>query len=110
MSLLLESLRTQLTAAHLPPPVSELRFHPKRRWRLDLAWPDYAVAVEVHGGTWVGGRHTTGTGFEKDREKMNEAALHGWIVIEVTAAHVKAGIALHWIEWALALRGWEKNK
>ena len=34
-------------------PVYEYKFHPTRRWRFDLAWPDKKVAVEVQGGIFV---------------------------------------------------------
>ena len=66
--------------------VVEFRFHPERRWRFDFAWPDKLVAVEVHGGVHRGGRHVRGTGFLNDREKMNEALVRGWKVLEVTTA------------------------
>lgn len=63
-------------------PVYEYRFHPERKWRFDIAFPYSKVAIEVHGSVFTGGRHTTGAGFSKDREKMNEAQLMGWIVLE----------------------------
>jgi hypothetical protein len=31
---------------------AEYRFHPKRMWRFDRAWPAVKVAVEFHGGTF----------------------------------------------------------
>lgn len=82
----------------------EHRFHPKRRWRFDFADIDLKVAVEVHGGTFSGGRHTRGVGFEKDREKMNTAQLMGWLVIEATSNQVKSGEALTWLKEALEQR------
>src|SRR5437762_647908 len=62
----------------------EYRFAPPRRWRLDFVWSKHALAVEVEGGSWVGGRHTRGPGFERDLEKYNEAAILGWNVLRVT--------------------------
>ena len=67
----------------LPQPVSELRFHETRRWRFDYAWPKHRVALEVEGGVWTGGRHTSGIGFVKDMDKYNNAALLGWRVLRV---------------------------
>ena len=67
----------------LPRPVAELRFHPKRRWKFDFAWPEQKVALEVEGGVWVGGRHTSGAGFVKDMEKYNEATCAGWRLLRV---------------------------
>ena len=62
-------------------PLTEHRFHPTRKWRFDYAWEDHRVALEVEGGVWVGGRHTSGAGFVKDVEKYNEAACLGWRII-----------------------------
>ncbi|MFQ2052048.1 hypothetical protein ACK335_03160 [Aeromonas veronii] len=80
-----------------PDPAIELVFHPKRRWRLDYAWPTRMIAVEIHGGIHSGGRHTRGKGFVEDRAKMNEAALLGWTVLEVTPEHVKSGQLRAWL-------------
>lgn len=104
-SALVEALSAQIQAARLPKPQTELRFHPTRKWRLDLAWPDLYVGVEVHGGIWTEGRHTRGAGFQADREKMNEAALLEWLVLEVTGEQIRSGQALGWIEKALEVRG-----
>lgn len=88
----------------LPTPVSEYVFHPTRKWRLDFAWPEYRLALEIHGGVYSGGRHTRGAGFTEDREKMNEAALLGWTVIEATAEQVRSGKLREWVERALQRR------
>ena len=68
----------------LPAPVTEHRFHPSRKWRFDYAWPDAKVALEVEGGVWTGGRHTSSAGFLKDMEKYNAAARLGWRVLRCT--------------------------
>lgn len=65
----------------LPDPVFELRFHPVRRWRFDLAWPAHKVALEVQGGIFSNGRHTRGAALIKEWEKLNTAAAMGWRVI-----------------------------
>lgn len=75
-----------------------------RRWRVDFAWPDRKLAVEVEGGAWIGGRHTRGVGFGADCEKYAELTVAGWTVLRVTGRHVKTGQALQWIEQAMALR------
>ncbi len=80
-----------------PDPVIELLFHPKRKWRLDYAWPTRMIAIEVHGGIHSGGRHTRGRGFVEDRAKMNEATLLGWTVLEVTPEHIKSGQLRAWL-------------
>ena len=102
MSTLEDTLARQLRAAGLPTPEREVRFQPPRRWRLDFAWPAHSLAVEVDGGTWTGGRHTRGQGFENDCEKLNHALLNGWRVLRVTGAMVRDGRALATIEAALS--------
>ena len=74
--------------------VTEHRFHPVRKWRFDFAWLDRSIAVEIEGGTWSGGRHTRGSGFELDCEKYNEAAAIGWTVFRFTGKMVKSGNAI----------------
>ncbi len=76
-------------APGLAAPTLELKFHPKRRWRFDFSWPELKVAVEIHGATFKGGRHTTGKGFGLDREKMNAAQLLEWKVLEYTEAQLQ---------------------
>ena len=92
-SLLLE----QIIAAGLEAPVAEYKFHPDRRWRMDFAWPDDLLAVEVEGGTWVNGRHNRGSGFEKDAEKYAEALCLGWKVLRITGSQICTGKAIKWI-------------
>lgn len=73
---------------------NEFRFHPVRKWRFDLAWPDRMIAVEVDGGVWSGGRHTRGAGFVADCEKTNEATAMGWRVFRFPTPHVSDGTAI----------------
>lgn len=101
-STLEQLLTSQLQAAGLPDPHLELRFHDSRRWRFDFAWPEAMVAVEIDGGTWSGGRHTRGKGFEGDCEKLNTAAVEGWCVLRFTGGMVRDGRALKAISAALS--------
>lgn len=96
-----QNLIFQVKAARLPEPTPEYRFDPVRRWRLDLAWPDQKLYVEVDGGTWVGGRHNRGQGYENDCIKLNSAAVAGWRGLRVTSAMVRDGRALAALEQAL---------
>jgi len=75
-----------------------------RAWRFDFAWPQYMLAVECEGGTWSGGRHTTGAGFAADAEKYSEAAIQGWLVVRVTGGQIEDGRAMALVERALAQR------
>jgi hypothetical protein len=76
-------------------PVREYVFFHGRRWRFDFAFPGSQIAIEIEGGTWSNGRHTRGSGFEKDLEKYNAAALLGWRVLRYTTDMVTKGIAIN---------------
>ena len=104
MSDLEEKFLTQIRAEGFPEPTREYQFHDTRRWRLDFFWgkhltnADYAVAVEVEGGTFLAkSRHTSGVGFEKDCEKYNEVALANIMLLRVTGRHVKDRRAVDWL-------------
>lgn len=81
----------QIRALKLPAPEQEYRFHKTRRWRFDFAWPDVKLAVEIEGGTWGLGRHTSPAGYAKDCEKYNAAAMDGWMVLRFTSDMVRRG-------------------
>jgi very-short-patch-repair endonuclease len=68
---------------------------------VDVAFPEQKIAVEVHGGNWINGRHNRGAGMETDSEKICLLAGLGWRYLQVTAAQVREGKALKWIEQVL---------
>jgi len=72
-------------------------------WRLDFAYPLRKLAIEVEGGTWTGGRHTRGQGFEDDTFKYNALTLMGWRLLRFTGTSIKSGAALQTIEAALRM-------
>ena len=82
----------------------EYKFDLKRRWRFDFAWLTEAIAVEVEGGHWAGGRHTRGSGFDADCEKYAAAAAAGWAVLRVTSTHIKSGEAIKWLKAMMLAR------
>jgi very-short-patch-repair endonuclease len=79
------------------------KFHPKRAWRFDFAYPDPEIklAIEVDGGTWINGGHSRGAGIERDCEKLAAAVILGWRVMRATTNQVKDGSAAFWVEQAL---------
>lgn len=79
----------------LPGHTTEYKFDDKRKWRFDFAYPDLKLAIEAEGGVWSRGRHTRGSGYIKDCEKYNRAAVMGWTVLRYTAKNIKQ------IEWDL---------
>jgi very-short-patch-repair endonuclease len=101
MSELEETLLFHLRAVGLPEPEREAMLVPGRRWRVDFVWRAAGLVVEVEGGVWQGGRHTTGAGFSRDIEKYNSLTLLGYHVLRFTGDMVKDGRAVAVIERAL---------
>jgi len=101
MSALEDQLLLQIKAAGLPIPEREWLLHDRLGYRLDFAWWQERLAVEVDGATWAGGRHNRGGGYEADRRKLNFAALLGWRVLGFTRSMIESGEALLAIEAAL---------
>ena len=71
---------------------SEFKFHPVRKWRFDYFIPvgDAGIAIEIDGGIWIGGRHTSPQGFVKDMEKFNNASSMGYYVFKFTPSNKKS--------------------
>jgi len=101
MSRLEELFARQVQACRLPTPTRELSPISGRRWRIDFAWPEHLLAVEIEGGTWVAGRHSRGSGFAKDCEKYNALQMAGWTVLRFTGDQVESGQAINVAEQAL---------
>ena len=95
----------QIRAAKLPAPEREQRLIPGRQFRCDFVWRDQRLVLEVDGGTWAGGRHTRGSGFQRDCEKTNLLTLEGYRGLRVTEGQVRKGHALEWLRLALAPGG-----
>jgi len=98
-----DTLAFHIQAAGLPEPEREYHFC-KRRWRFDFAYPDQMIAIECEGGTWSGGRHSRGQGFEDDCIKYNTAAIMGWVVLRFTGKLINNWYAISVIEEALERR------
>lgn len=98
----------RMLAKNAPAPVTELQFHPSRKWRFDFAWPDAKVAVEIEGGTFSGkgSRHTSGIGHHRDCDKYNAAAIAGWCVIKFTSYHLREspGVCVAMVREAIEAR------
>ena len=93
MSKLEEKFAAQLDAAGIRY-VREKMLIPGRRFRFDFLFPRHWLVAEIEGGTWSGGRHTTGAGFHKDCEKYNLALEHGYRVLRFTSTMVSNRTAL----------------
>lgn len=62
----------------------EYRFAPPRRFRFDFVHRETMVAIELEGGVWQGGRHTSPIGYTKDCIKYNLGTLHGYRIFRLT--------------------------
>ena len=82
--------------------VKEYRFHPKRKWRFDYAFPAVKLALEVEGGVWTRGRHTRPKGFLNDVEKYNTATLLGWRVLRTTPTELYTNSTLNMLNFAIS--------
>ena len=80
----------------------ELMLIPKRRFRFDFLLAQFALVIEVEGGTWSGGRHTTGAGFRSDCFKYNAALELGYRVLRYTTDMVTRGEAIAQVERIVA--------
>ncbi|OZA27577.1 MAG: hypothetical protein B7X93_08870 [Hydrogenophilales bacterium 17-61-9] len=59
---------------------------PGRKYRLDIAFPEARLAVEVDGWEWHG-KHKGD--FTRDRERQNLLTLHGWRILRFTAGQIR---------------------
>tara|TARA_R110001592_G_scaffold186345_1_gene430703 strand:- start:235 stop:660 length:426 start_codon:yes stop_codon:yes gene_type:complete len=80
----------------------ELMLIPGRRFRFDFLLAQFALVIEVEGGTWSGGRHTTGAGFRSDCFKYNSALELGYRVLRYTTDMVTRGEAIAQVERIVA--------
>ena len=88
-----DHLLADLAKLGLPVPEREYRFHPVRKWRFDFAYPNRCIGIECDGGTWSGGRHVRGAGYQRDAEKFNAASRLGWYVFHYTGDMIRSGYA-----------------
>jgi len=89
--------------------IPECKLVAGRKWAYDWACAELRLAIELHGGTWVGGRHTRGAGFQNDRHKMNAAQILAWNVLEFTTEDVLRGRAQEAIQQWLTLQSGNRN-
>lgn len=75
-----------------------------KNWQFDFCWPEYRLAVEVEGGTWINGGHNRGAYYEDNCRKYNAALEMGWRVLRYTGDMVKSGEAVNQIERVICAR------
>lgn len=79
----------------------EVEFSPDRKFRADFHITGTPLLVEIDGGAWTNGRHVTGRGFIRDREKDALAFRLGFIPMHLSSEQVDSGEALETIKAAL---------
>lgn len=84
----------------------EYRFDDVRLWRFDFALPDPAVRVgiELDGGVWTQGRHTRGSGYLEDIEKLNTATMAGWRIVRLGTGQVDIEHVELLVSWVRGLK------
>ena len=100
-----DSLAEQIRLAGLPAPERQVKLVPGRRFLFDFAWPAYRLSLEVQGGEWIKGAHTSGSGLRRDCQKQALALLQGYRTLTVTGSMVRDGEALALVESLLRLSG-----
>jgi hypothetical protein len=91
-------LAQQMKFRGFPEPVRQFKFHPKRRWKTDFAFPDLKIIIECEGGVFTRGRHTSPVGFTADCLKYDHAAAMGFFVYRFTGAQIRSGDAIAFLE------------
>lgn len=83
------SVARWLTAAGLPPPVPQFPvLLGSRRYRLDLAYPELRIAIELDGWAAHGSRRA----FDHDRARGNDLELGGWTLLRFTSSSSRADV------------------
>ncbi len=91
----------QCVALGLPGPVQQYRFHPKRKWKADFAWPVHMVLVELEGGVYRRGWHQSIARYISDCRKYRAAAIMGYTVLRYVGEEVRDGSAVREVESVL---------
>lgn len=100
MSHLEDTLALQLRAAGIKYE-REFKAVSGRKYCWDFAIHEHRLLIEVQGGIYKKGGHSTGKGITRDCEKANLALLNGWQQITVVKEQIKSGQALKWIQQAI---------
>jgi very-short-patch-repair endonuclease len=93
-SALEDTFAAQLDAYGLTGYVREYQAIPGRKFRFDFAFIEARLLIEVQGGTFSRGAHSTGTGLNRDYEKHNLAQAHGWKTLQFDVKMIKSGEAV----------------
>ena len=90
----------QLDSAGLTGYIREYQAIPGRKFRFDFAFVEQGqnLLIELNGGTFTHGGHSTGLGIKRDYEKSNLAVKYGYKLLTFDSDMVKSGQALDFTE------------
>ena len=92
-----DMLALQLDALSIPYK-REVKVIPDRQYRWDFKLNGTSLLIEVQGGIWQKGGHSTGAGITRDCRKQSIAAVYGWHVLLVTTAMIESGEAIGYVQ------------
>ena len=98
-----ENFAFQLNALGLTDYVREYHAIEGRRFLWDFCFEAERLLVEINGGTFTKGGHSTGLGIRRDYEKNNLAQLAGWRCLMFDGEAVRSGEAVEIVRKALGL-------
>lgn len=93
-----QAFATQVRMVGLPDPEREVKLSSEYAHRWDFVWPRYRLAVEINGGIWNVGGHSTGRGILRDMTKLRIATLAGYRSFQFDADAVEDGSAVAAVE------------
>ena len=97
----------QLDALGLTGYTREYPAIPGRKYRFDFAFVAERLLIEINGGTYIRGAHSTGEGIARDYIKSRKAQALGWHCLPFTGKEVKNKTAVKEIEDWLAKKSLE---
>jgi len=96
-----DTLAFQLDALGLTGYVREYQAIKGRKFRFDFCFTEQRLLIEVNGGTFTKGAHSSGLGIRRDYEKNNLAQLAGWRCLAFDGKAVRSGEAVEVVRKAL---------
>ena len=85
-----QAFDTYARSLALPKTEKQFKFSETRRYKIDRAYPDVLLGIELDGGVYSGGHHVRGKGYESNREKDNLAIELGWVVLHYTTNQLRS--------------------
>lgn len=70
-----------------------------RKWRTDFFHRPSMTCIEIDGGQWSNGRHTRGSGYGKDCEKLFRHAIEGYRTFKLVSSMIKPEIIAELIDF-----------